>query len=220
MKRVVLPLALAAVAMAMAPRVGTAQLAGMPVWNSPRGGTGVLVAGDVGLPDSLSGKGSTIAARVALGLRAVTLSATAGIRNPSGPGSNITEYGGTAAYRLVGGSLIPISINLQGGASSFKDSLSSNTRVTAALGFALDLPVPGITLEPWVAPGVRMNHRGAGGTLASQTNTEFGVAGGVTLGFGMFGLHAGVDYENRPGGGHTTTLGIGAHVDIRPSLGL
>jgi len=40
------------------------------------------------------------------------------------------------------------------------------------------------------------------------------------LGFGLIGLHAAMDYENLPGGGHTTTLGVGLHVDIRPSLGL
>lgn len=218
MRRVVLMLVTSA-ACAAGARSATAQIAGMPVWNSPRGGTGVLIAGDLGLPDSLSGKGSTIAARVALGLRSLTLSATAGTRNPTGTAATVTEYGGTAAYRLIGGSLIPISINLQGGASSYSDVVTY-TRVIGAMGFAIDLPIPGITFEPWVAPGIRMNHRGSSGTGPSQTNTNFGIAGGVTLGFGMFGLHAAVDYENRPGGGHTTTLGIGAHLDIRPRLGL
>jgi len=218
MKRAVL-LVTTLLASAGSARSATAQIAGMPVWNSPRGGTGVLIAGDVGLPDSLSGKGSTVAARVALGLRSLTLSATAGSRNPSGTAATVTEYGGNAAYRLVGGSLIPISINLQAGASSYTD-VATYTRVVGAMGFAIDLPVPGITLEPWVAPGIRMNHRGSSGTGPAQSNTNFGIAGGVTLGFGMFGLHAAVDYENLPGGGHTTTLGIGAHVDIRPRLGL
>ena len=70
------------------PVAAAAQLPGMPVWNSPRGGTGFLVAGDVGIPDSTLGKGTTFAARAALGLSALTLSATAGVRNPSGAGSN------------------------------------------------------------------------------------------------------------------------------------
>jgi hypothetical protein len=29
-----------------------------------------------------------------------------------------------------------------------------------------------------------------------------------------------VDYETVPGGGHTTTLGLGAELNFRPSLGL
>jgi hypothetical protein len=43
-----------------------AQLRGMPLWNSPKGGTGLLIAGDYGVSDSLGlgGKGSTYAGRV------------------------------------------------------------------------------------------------------------------------------------------------------------
>ena len=220
MKRAVLGVAVVTVAAAVGPARAAAQLAGMPVWNSPRGGTGVLIAADIGVPDSVGGKGTTLAGRAALGLSALTLSATVGVRNPQGAGSNVTEYGGAAAYRLIGGSLIPISLNLQGGFAGFSAAGVSNTRATAALGLAIDLPVPGLSLEPWVAPGLRVNHQGASGLIASQTNTEFGVAGGLTFGFGLVGLHAAVDYEKVPGGGHATTLGVGLHVDIRPSLGL
>src|SRR5438552_8921649 len=220
MKRAVLVAAVIAVAAATVPAPAPAQLAGMPVWNSPRGGTRVSVAADVGVPDSAGGKGTTVAGRAALGLSALTLSATVGVRNPTGTGSNVTEYGGALAYRLIGGSLIPISINLQGGFASFSASSVTSTRATAALGLAVDLPVPGLSLEPWVAPGLRMNHQGASGVIPTQTNTQFGVAGGLTLGFGLVGLHAAIDYEKVPGGGHATTLGVGLHVDIRPSLGL
>ena len=219
MKQAALVLGVVVVAAAALPTRAVGQLAGMPVWNSPRGGTGVLIAGDVGLPDSAGGNGSTVAGRVAVGLRALSLSATAGTRNPKGVGSNVTEYGGTVAGRLIGGSLIPIAVNLQGGFASFSDSVT-NTRLTAALGFAIDVPVPGVNLEPWVAPGLRMTHRGSTGPGSSQTNTQFGIAGGITLGLGLFGLHAAVDYEKRPNGGHTTTIGLGAHLDIRPTLGL
>jgi hypothetical protein len=191
-----------------------APLPGMPVWNSPRGGTGVLIAGDVGLPDSIGGKGSTVAGRVALGLQALTLSATVGSRHVSGAGSNVTEYGGTAAYRLIGGSLIPVSINLQGGAARASNAGVRTTRLTGAIGLAIDLPVPGVSVEPWVAPGFRLTR------VTGTNNTEFGVAGGLTLGFGMFGLQGAIDYEKLPGGGHTTTLGLGVHLDIRPTLGL
>ena len=220
MKRALLALACVGLAAAGGPGRAAAQLPGMPAWNSPKAGTGLLVALDLGLPDSSLGKGTTIAGRAALGLSALTLSATAGVRNPTGAGANVKEYGASAAYRLIGGSLIPISLNVQGGAAAVRDSGVTNTRFTAALGLAIDLPVPGLALEPWVAPGVRVNHQGASGTTASQTNTEFGIAGGLTFGFGLFGLHAALDYEKLPSGGHTRTLGVGVHVDIRPSLGL
>ena len=83
MKRAVLVAAVIAVAAATVPAPAPAQLAGMPVWNSPRGGTRVLVAADVGVPDSAGGKGTTVAGRAALGLSALTLSATVGVRNPA-----------------------------------------------------------------------------------------------------------------------------------------
>ncbi len=196
------------------------QIPGMPLWNSPRGGTRFFFAGEAGFPDSAGGKGTTYAARAALGLQALTLSATAGVRDPSGPGANLTEYGATAAYRLIGGSLIPIAVNLQGGVANVSDSGVADTRFTAAVGLAIDLPVPSVTLEPWVAPGLRMTRIGAHGAFPSQSDTRFGVAAGLTFGFGLFGVHTAFDYEKRPNGGHTTTFGIGVHIDIRPTLGL
>jgi len=205
------------------PARAAAQLGGMPVWNSPRAGTGLLVAGDVGRPRpdsaSVAGKGTTLAGRVALGLQAFTVSASVGRFEPDS-GSSVTEYGGTAAYRLVGGSLIPVALNLQGGAAAARYAGVTTTRFTGALGLSIDVPLPGVSFEPWVAPGLRLNHVGASGANPATSNTVFGVAGGVTIGFGLIGIHAALDYEKRPGGGHTSTLGIGAHLDIRPSLGL
>ncbi len=221
MKRVVVMLVMFAFAVGGVARPAPAQLAGMPLWNSPKNGTGVTISGDLGFPDSTGGKGSTYAARINLGMPSVTLGATVGVRNPKGPGSNVTEYGGTAAFRLIGGSLIPVAVNLQGGLAGFKDTSSvTNTRFTAALGLSIDVPAPNLSIEPWVAPGFRVNHRGASGLLPSSTNTNFGIAGGFNLGFGMFGLHTALDYEKIKGAGHTTSFGLGAHVAIRPPMGL
>lgn len=213
MKRALLVLAgLAAAALGTPARAG-AQIAGMPVWNSPKGGMGLTIAADFGWPDSSGGDGTTYAGRVVFGMSALTLSAMVGSRSPEGAGS-VTEYGGTAALRLIGGSLMPVSVNLQGGFGSASESSVTTTRGTLALGFAIDLPTPGFTLEPWVAPGLRLTHAG------SQTDTQFGIAGGLTIGLGMLGIHAAMDYENLAGGGHTTTLGLGAHLAFRPAFGL
>ncbi|HXQ29800.1 MAG TPA: hypothetical protein VN848_11080 [Gemmatimonadales bacterium] len=201
------------------PVAAAAQLPGMPVWDSPRAGTGLLVAADVGRPDSSGGNGSTFAGRVALGFSALTLSASVGTRDPDG-GPNTTVAGGTVAYRVIGGSLIPIAVNVQGGIAGVRGAGRTERRYTGALGFSVDLPLPGITFEPWVAPGLRTNYAGATGSLGSTTNTNFGIAGGITLGFGLIGVHAALDYEHLPGGGHTTTLGLGVDLDIRPSVGL
>jgi len=214
MKRALLVLGCITVAAVGNPGRASAQLVGMPVWNSPKGGTGLTIAGDFGSPDSVGGKGSVYAGRVVVGLSALTLSATVGSWHPSATGVNVTEYGGTAALRLIGGSLIPISVNLQGGGARFTQSGIRNTRGTVALGLAIDLPTPGVSIEPWVAPGLRVAHS------SGNTDTNFGIAGGLTLGLGRLGLHAAVDYESLPGGGHTKTIGIGAHLSLRPSFGL
>jgi hypothetical protein len=220
MKRAFVLLGCLAVGAIGVPRRAFGQMIGMPVWNTPRGGTGLTIAADYGSPDSTGGKGSAYAGRVVLGLSALTVSAAIGVRNPAGAAPNMTQYGGTAALRLIGGSLIPLSVNLQGGLATFKDSSARTIRGTAAVGFAIDLPTPIIHVEPWVAPGFRVTHSGASGLLSSQTNTKFGIAGGLTIDFGMLGVHAALDYEQLPGGGHSRTVGIGAHLAIRPSFGL
>jgi hypothetical protein len=195
-----------------------AQLNGMPMWNSPRAGTGLLIAGDVGRPDSAGEVGTTLDGRVAFGVHALTLGASFGTNKPAGSES-ITEYGGTAAYRLIGGALQPVAVNLQGGFGRASAFGVVGTRYTGAVGFSLRVPTPGVSVEPWVAPGVRLNPVGATATSASQEKPEFGIAGGLTVSIGVVGVHAAADFEQRPGGGHTTILGLGAQLNLRPPLG-
>src|SRR2546425_6565949 len=92
-----------------------AQWLGMPVWNSPQGGTGITINGDWGRPDSTYGKGNAFGGRASLGLGTLTL--TAGIESykPENATSSITSIGGNAAMRVIGGSLISRSINPPGG---------------------------------------------------------------------------------------------------------
>jgi len=73
MKRALTVFALAAAVAAPA----RAQWAGMPVWNSPKGGTGVTINGDFGKPNADLGKGSAFGGRATLGLG--SLSVTAGM---------------------------------------------------------------------------------------------------------------------------------------------
>ena len=69
MKRAVLIVGVAALATTPA----AAQWLGMPVWNSPKGGTGITINGDWGRPDSTSGKGNAFGGRASLGLGTLTL---------------------------------------------------------------------------------------------------------------------------------------------------
>ncbi len=64
MKRGMIVLGLSALLVSPA----TAQWFGMPVWNSPKGGTGITISGDFAKPDSSYGKGTAFGARGSLGL--------------------------------------------------------------------------------------------------------------------------------------------------------
>ncbi len=46
-----------------------AQWLGMPVWNSPKGGTGVTISGDYGKPNATYGAGNAFGGRASVGLR-------------------------------------------------------------------------------------------------------------------------------------------------------
>ena len=58
---------LTAVLVASAVTPAAAQLAGMPVWNSPKGGTGVTISGDYGRPNADLLKGNAFGARGTVG---------------------------------------------------------------------------------------------------------------------------------------------------------
>ena len=125
MKRSVMILALAAVAAVPA----SAQWAGMPVWNSPKGGTGITINGDYGHPNADGGKGSAFGARASIGLANLTLTAGVVRWKPETFNDAATGVGGQAAFRVIGGSLIPVSINPQFGAGTFGKLTSGATTV-------------------------------------------------------------------------------------------
>src|SRR2546430_16428115 len=72
-----------------------AQWTGMPVWNDPKGGTGITISGEYGRPDSAYGKGNTWGGRAALGVGTVTLTAGGGPHQPRGAGRRPTTGGRT-----------------------------------------------------------------------------------------------------------------------------
>src|SRR5215472_9093971 len=57
----------------------SAQLLGMPVWNSPSGGSGLTISGDYGKPNNSAGGGNAFGGRATLGFG--MLSVTAGVDN-------------------------------------------------------------------------------------------------------------------------------------------
>jgi len=196
-----------------------AQLAGMPVWNNPKGGTGITISGDYGKPDNSSRGGNAFGARGSLGFG--NLMVTAGIASwkPSGASSSATSIGGDLAFRAIGGSLIPLSINLQGGAAKTTGTgFADLTTVTGAIGLSINVPTPGVSIEPYVSPGIRYSK-----ASGSSGNSNFGFAIGANVGLGMLGFHLAYDYtklSSSQGGGHASTIGLGAHVALKAPMGM
>src|SRR3989449_1861209 len=92
-----------------------AQWTGMPVWNDPKGGTGITVSGEYGKPDSAYGKGNAWGGRAALGVGTVTLTAGVATYKPAGSSDATTAVGGPAAVPVVGGRPVPFPGQLLGG---------------------------------------------------------------------------------------------------------
>lgn len=221
MKRVVILFGVAASFAAPA----ASQWQGMPAWNSAKGGTGVTFYGDYGAPNDSAGKGHAFGGRAALGIGTITLTAGVASWKPEGQNARATSYGGTAAFRLIGGSLIPVSVNLQLGAghnamgTSGADTVPASTTVLGAVGLSVSLPTPGISVEPYVSPGIRY-HKVSGlpaGVKDHQTN--FGWVIGGNFSFGMVGIHVAYDSEKFDNGTHGI-LGVGADVGLRLPMGL
>jgi len=200
---------------ALAATPAVAQWAGMPVWNSPKGGTGVTINGDYGKPNNNAGGGSAFGARGSLGLGNLTLTAGLASYKASGAANSATSLGGNATFRVIGGSLLPVAINLQVGGSSTTESGSPNvTGIIAGGGVSASVPTPGVSIEPYLS----VTNRWAK-VSGSNTTSNIGWTIGANVGLGMLGLH--VAYDSQKSG--TTTrgiIGIGAHVALKAPIGM
>jgi hypothetical protein len=211
MKRLIL---VAGLALAATP--AAAQLAGMPVWNSPKGGTGITVNGDYGAPNNNAGGGNAFGARGALGLGNLTITAGLSSYKPQGASNSATSLGGNVTFRVIGGSLLPVAINLQAGASRTTASGSPDvTGIIAGGGISASVPTPGISVEPYLS----ITNRWAKVSGVSGTNSEIGWTIGANVGLGMLGFH--VAYDSQKYGGTTGgIIGIGAHVALKAPIGM
>src|SRR5438128_11768190 len=153
---------------ALRPTPAAAQWLGEPVWNSPKGGAGGTISGDYGRPNSDYGSGKTWGGRASLGIGTLTLTAGVARWKPDLATEGFTSIGGNAAFRLIGGSLLPFSVNLQVGAArtDSANSTPAQTAVTGAVGFSVPLPTPGISIEPYFSPGIR--YHSSGGATTTQ----------------------------------------------------
>lgn len=207
--------------LALAAVPASAQLAGMPVWNSPKGGTGITVNGDYGKPNDDAGGGSAFGARGSLGLGNLTLTAGLSSFKPDTANESATSFGGNVTFRVIGGSLLPVAINIIGGAATVGEitagtsTLPKSTNIVAGAGVSAAVPTPGINIEPYLS----VTNRWVKVSGVSGTTSEIGWTVGANVGLGMFGFH--VAYDSQKSGGVTGgIIGIGAHVSLKAPIGM
>lgn len=209
MKRIVVTVGLVTLLAAPA----AAQLMGLPVWNSPKGGTGVTINGDLGLPNETAGKGTAFGGRASLGIANLTLSAGVASWTPDNPlvaTEGITSMGGTAAFRVIGGSLLPVAFNLLVGGAKQTGGRDATTVLVGA-GFSAALPTPGLSIEPYVTVSNRWL------VVSGSSDSNFGVTFGANANFGMMGVHLAYDTVSE-GSSSSSIFGIGAHVSIKAPI--
>jgi len=187
-----------------------AQMQAMPVYFSPKGGTGITLDGDFGRVSSNKSNGVSAAnhptafgGRAYLGLPIVTLGVGVSVYDTKIVSQvNATQYMGSAAFKVLGGPLVPLAVSLQAGVGylKFGSGTGATKTVTApiGLGFALNIPTPGISLEPWAAARLQVNSISSGGgtSSVSQTRIGYGLSGGLNLGLPIgLGLHVAADWS-------------------------
>jgi len=207
------------VVLLLASTPATGQFLGMPVWNSPKGGSGITVYGDVGFPNSEYGSaeygsGTAFGARGAVGFGNLGVLIGLSTWKPKDAGESVLSYGGQVSFRVLGGALLPVSVNLQGsvGWSDEKASLPKSTRAIGAVGVGANLPFLGV--EVYASPGIRYTDYGdldIPGLPAKpgSNETNFGMAIGASARFALFGVHLAYDFENRSDR-TVSVIGLGA----------
>ncbi len=207
---------LAATAFAVAPLA--AQSLGMPNWSSPKGGTGITISGDLAMPNADLGKGTAFGARGSLGLANITLTAGMASWKQKGASDSRTSFGGQAAFRVIGGSLIPVSISLQVNAAHAGATSTDSAQTRLGLGGAVsvNVPTPGLSIEPYLA----VNNRWYKFSGVSGTQSNIAWTLGANVGFGMLGLHLAYDAEKLDNGSTAGVIGIGVHVALKAPIGM
>ncbi len=189
-----------------------AQWQGMPIWNNPKGGTGVTIDGDAGFPNTDASKGNAYGARGELGLTNLAFTAGFSSWKPEGASSSTTTWAGVGQLRVIGGSLMPVALNIQAGAGTASEyatggvTVPKTTNLFVGAGVSVNVPTPGITIEPYLSVSNRW-HTPSGGS--SESN--IGWVLGANVGFGMFGVHVAFDSEKLDNGKTAGVFGLGAH---------
>jgi hypothetical protein len=197
-----------------------AQVAGMPVRNAGIG-TGVSIAADVAFPNATLGKGTALGATVAAGFGPLGVTASVSNWKPVSATERFTSIGASGNLKIIGGPLIPLSVTLQAGAARWAPPTTTIEgdpvdltiwHFPVGLGLTLTIPNPVFAIKPWIAPRLDLTRTTieADTPAESHTETDFGISGGVDLGF-LNGLSIRAMYDRifLGNGVHASTLSFG-----------
>ncbi len=215
MKRIIGVIAVVALSMGLVAESASAQLAGNPVY-AINPGVGITLAGDFGrgLNDE-SGKTNFYGGRVILGVPAVSFWVGGGVWDPRGGADKETTLGGGAAINLIKAPLLPVALTLQVGGSTLScGDDCSDLHLLAGPALRINVPTPGVGIEPWIMPRVHMSRLSWGGESATQTG--FGASAGININLPVgLGFHAAVDFASLP----ESTSGLLTLDDVSPMYG-
>lgn len=198
-----------------------AQWVGVPIWNSPSGEPGVSFGGDYARSNVVGSNSDAFAGRISLGQGSVTITGGMAMSKPESFTKRVPSYGGTIAFRVVGGDRLPVAVSLQFGAAhnprvaSGPDTVYQTTTGSAAVGIGLPLQMPLIRIEPYVSPGVRYHKYWNVTPGVSPDLTNFGWVIGGRVGIGPVGAQVALDSERMSNGKYRRLFGAGATVNIR-----
>jgi len=197
-----------------------AQAPGVPVMNAGVA-RGVSIGAMAGFPNDAAGDGTSLLASLTVGTRRFAIEGFASrFGDPADPGTNRMAGGGAITYKLLGGPLVPVAINLQAGvgywqtASGIAADPIKNWHVPVGLGISWTVPRPVVAIKPWIAPRLdyaRVDVPAGSLALVDDSATNFGLSGGLSFGF-LNGLSLDVALDRVFASGLTqkpTTLGAG-----------
>ncbi len=204
MRRIGVLAVVGAAAVAAVGSDATAQVLGIPYYPTATG-TGVSVAADYGNPE---GAGQSVALTAGLGISRLGFSATVGTFDPGGTIDREILYGGTAAMKLFGGGLNPVTIGVQAGVGRTEvlSPVAGNpTRTVANTDFPVGATVrvspPLFPLKPFGVAYYRF------GDSVEEFRVTVGANFNLILGLGVHGAY---DW-----GDSGYTWGVGAHINLR-----
>jgi hypothetical protein len=198
--KVVSRLSIAALALVLFAAPAAAQLTGLPAYNFAPAAAGVTVSGMFGrgLNDA-SGKINSVGGMLTYGANMFWVGAGASYVDMSSGGLKAVAFGGNVGVNLPLGESLPVKVAIVAGADYWSKSGIKAMNVPAGVTLALKVPASGITVVPWVSPGIRYMRADVGSGWSSET--KFGGSGGISFGLPMgVGFDLAIDYTNISGG--------------------